>query len=706
VSASAEAVARAAKLCEELEHHGRLYYARGAPEISDAEYDVLFRELVELEAKHPELVTPSSPTQRVGAPLPEGKSFSKWRHEEPMLSIDSLFGNDEVREFEERVVRFLGLESGDELHWSMEPKFDGVSAALIYEHGAFVRGVTRGDGRVGEDVTANLKTVRNIPLELQGSAGELPDLLEVRGEVLIALEDFETFNRDRIERGLEPLANPRNATSGAIRRNDPAVVRRIPLEFHAYAAPRISGCSFATQSELIESLERWGIPFSGHAARVRGLEACIAYHDDLEARRDDLPFEVDGVVAKLDDIALRARLGSTSRAHRWQYAHKFAPREVTTTLRAIETSVGTNGRLTPRAHVDAVEVGGVTVRHATLHNAEYVEALGLRIGDRVFLRRAGDVIPQITGVAKAASGRAPAGWRDAVPESLLDEEGDVLPGVSYEYRAEFHPPTVCPACGTPAVQDGKLWRCPDTNGCRPQMIGRTGQLVGRKAFEIDRIGEKQIAQLFDAGLLEGPADLFHLDRDPALRERLLNLERWGAKSIDNLFAQIEERRSVPFDRFLVALTIPEVGPATARLLADRFDSLEALRSASIDELVELDGIGDEVAARIDGWFSEARNLRFLERLLAGGVRIEAMARGATDGPFAGQTVVFTGTLTSMTRAEAKQRIETGGGRVSSSVSAKTNFLIVGGKPGSKARKAEELGVTVLLEDAFRERIDG
>ena len=706
MSRPSKAAARAAKLREELEHHGELYYTRGQPEISDAEYDALYRDLVELEAAHPELVTPSSPTRRVGAPLPEGESFEKVRHAEPMLSIDSLFGEEEVREFEERIVRFLGLESGEALTWSVEPKFDGVSAALIYEGGVFVRGVTRGDGQLGEDVTANLKTVRNVPMELKGPRGELPGLLEVRGEVLIATERFERYNRERVERGLEPLANPRNATSGAIRRNDPAEVANYPLEFHAYSAPRVEGHDFTTQTELNEQLARWGIPFSGHAARVRGLDACLAYHDDLEARRDSLPFEVDGVVAKLDDLALRGRLGRTSRAHRWQYAHKFAPREATTTLRAIETSVGTNGRLTPRAHVDPVEVGGVTVRHATLHNVEYVAALGAHVGDRVFVRRAGDVIPQITGVARAATGRAPKGWREGIPESLLDEQAEVRSGVAWQYRAEFEPPEACPACGTEAAQEGKYWRCPNTYGCRPQVIGRTWSLAGRKAFEIDRIGEKQIAQLFDAGLLEGPADLFFLDCDPELRGRLLELERWGEKSVDNLFAQIEERRTVPFDRFLVGLSVPEVGPATARLLADRFDSLEALRAASVEELIELDGIGEEVAAQIDGWFAEPRNVDFLERLLTGGVRIEALAPRASEGPFAGKTVVFTGTLTSMTRAEAKQRVEAGGGRVASSVSAKTDFLIVGGKPGSKAKKAEELGVSVLLEDAFRERIDG
>ncbi len=340
----------------------------------------------------------------------------------------------------------------------------------------------------------------------------------------------------------------------------------------------------------------------------------------------------------------------------------------------------------------------MTVRHTTLHNAEYVEALGVKIGDRVFLKRAGDVIPQITGVAKAAGGRAPAGWSDAIPPDLLDEEGRPRVGMFVEFGAAFHPPRVCPACGTEAVQDGKYWQCPNRFGCRPQLVGRTGHLAGRNAFEIDRIGEKQIAQLYDAGLLAGPADLFHLDRDPERRERLVALERWGEKSVDNLFAQLEERRRVPLDRYLVGLCIPEVGTATARLLAQRFETLERLD--------QIDGIGPEVAREILEWFETPENRAMLERLREGGVEIQAVEAASSEGVFAGKTVVFTGTLEGMTRAEAKTSVERRGGKVASSVSKNTDFLVVGGKPGSKAKKAEEIGVTVLLEQDFLERLGG
>ena len=416
---------RAAELREAIRHHDRLYYIESAPEVSDAEYDALFRELVELETAHPELITPHSPTQRVGAPLPEGQGFEKVAHVAPMLSIDSLFGEDEVREFEERILRFLKLESGDDLLWSVEPKFDGVSASLEYVDGELVRGLTRGDGAVGEDVTANLRTIETIPLRFATDVRPAPHRIEVRGEVVMRRDAFRRFNEEREAAGQPPLANPRNATSGALRRNDPAEVRRYPLEFHFWAVARHEGDEdFASNADLVRAVKDWGLPDSGYGQVVRGLGACLEYHDDLEARRFEIPFDMDGIVAKLDDLGLRERLGRTARAERWQYAHKFAPVEATTTLRAIEVQVGTVGRLTPRAHVDPVEVGGVTVRHTTLHNADHVEKLGLRIGDRVFLERAGDVIPQVMGVAKRGDEEAPPGWDDGLPEELRGPDGE------------------------------------------------------------------------------------------------------------------------------------------------------------------------------------------------------------------------------------------------------------------------------------------
>jgi DNA ligase (NAD+) len=694
---------RARELREQILRHDRLYHVEGKPEISDAEYDRLFRELKELEEKEPALVAPDSPTRRVGAPLPEGEGFATVEHAVPMLSIESLFTQAEVREFEARILRFLNLKTDTELEWVVEPKLDGVSSALLYREGVLVRGATRGDGIQGEDITQNLRTVRNIPLSLSAGEHAPPKLLEVRGEVLISREKFKKLNQGREKRGETPFANPRNTVAGALRRNDPAEVARYPLEFFPWSAPQIEGPELGTQTAIAAALRSWGFSEPGLSRRVKGFDACIAYHDEIEARRAGFAFEIDGIVAKLDDLRLRARLGSTSRATRWQYAHKFAALEASSTLRAIEVMVGNAGRLTPRAHLDPVEVGGVTVRHATLHNADYVSSLGVRVGDRVFIRRAGDVIPQVTGVAKAAEGKTPPDWRKEVPEELVDAKGEIRPGVFWKWRQVFEMPDRCPACGSIAVQEGKYWQCRNPS-CLPQVIGRTLILTGGGAFEIDGIGEKQIAQLVDAELLRSPADVFHLDRDPAGKEKLLELERWGEKSIENLFAQIAEKRSVGFQRFLVALAIPEVGPATARLLAQHFRSLDELRLASLEELQHIDGVGPEVASKVASWFREPANVALIERLAEGGVRIHYPTIGASGGAFAGKTVVFTGTLESMGRAEAKQIVEEQGGRVGSSVSASTDFLVVGGKPGSKAKKAEELGVTVLLEPEFKKKI--
>ncbi len=696
MTASAKTLARAAELRETLRHHDRLYYIESRPEISDAAYDKLFRELKALEEAHPELVSPDSPTQRVGAPLPEGQGFAKVPHAVPMLSIDSLFDEAEVREFEEKLRRFLKTDEDEEFLWAVEPKFDGVSASLVYQDGRFVLGLTRGDGAVGEDVTANLRTVRNLPLTLVDEKRPLPRLLEVRGEVLMQRERFEAFNVWRAQNDLPLLANPRNATSGALRRNDPAEVARYPLEFHTWAVARID-CdeTFTTHGELFAAVRDWGLPDSGHGKVVEGLDACLAYHDDIEARRFELPFDMDGVVAKLDRLDLRERLGRTARSNRWQYAHKFAPVEATSALRAIELQVGTNGRLTPRAHVDPVEVGGVTVRHTTLHNADHVAKLGLRIGDEVFLERAGDVIPQVMGVAKPAAGRAPRGWAVALPEELRGEDGEVRPGVIWGWCEAFTMPEACPVCGTPIEQLGKYWLCPNGLACPAQLVGRTELLCGRTAFEISRLGKKLVAQLVEAGLVRTPADVFHLAPEP-----LLALERWGQKSVDNLMAELAERRRVPFDRFLVALGIPEVGSATAKLLARNFETLEDLAAASEEDLVGLEGIGPEMARAIRGWFDHEVGAALIERLFAGGVEIVYPERSQASGELAGKTLVFTGSLAKLSRAEAKRLAEDAGARVTSSVSAKTDYVVLGESPGSKRKKAEALGVSLLDEDQF------
>jgi len=688
------------ELVLQVEAANRAYYVEGQSPWSDAEYDRMFQDLVAAEREHPEWCTPNSPTQRVGAPLPEGSGFAKVRHVVPMLSIESLFDADQVREFESKMRRFLGLTEEQALEFSVEPKFDGVSLALIYERGALVRALTRGDGEVGEDILANVRTIRNVPLRLPQSAWGIPDLLEVRGEVLIARDRFEAFNQQRVAEGQPRLANARNATSGALRRNDPAEVARYPLEFHSYSAPRMEGLAKAptTQMELFEALRAWGLPASGYQELAHGIDGCLAYQARLEADRDSVPFEMDGIVAKLNRLDLRERLGNTARATRWQYAHKFVPRSEVSTLLAIEVQVGAKGRLTPRAHVSPVEVGGVVVRHATLHNEDHVLKLGLHPGDRVYLERAGDVIPQITGVAVAAQGSEPEGWSAGLPESLFESEGSLRPGVIARYGEAFSMPTHCPACGAPVVRSGKYVQCPNVHGCLPQRMGRTIHFAARAGIEIDSIGEKAIAQMFQAGLIQGPADLFLLKA-----EDLLQLDRWGEKSVANLLDQLRSRRQIPFGKFLAALAIPGLGETVGDLLARHFHSFDELAHADLETLQHIDGLGPKTSAQIRAWLEDPRNTEMVQRMFDAGVTL--VVPGAVQGGvLAGKRVVFTGTLVQTSRAEAKKLVEEAGGQVSSSVSPKTHILVQGGKPGSKAKKAAELGVEVWDETTFRERL--
>lgn len=696
--------ARVAELRDEIRKHDLLYYNKGVSEISDADYDALFRELKELEAAHPELATADSPTQRVGAPLPEGGSFDKVKHVVPMLSIESLRTGDEARDFSTKVARFLGLESDEELVWHVEPKFDGVSAALIYRDGELDQGVTRGDGVTGEDITANLRTVRDVPLRLNMKSP--PAVLEVRGEVLIARDRFERFNDWRAERGIAVLANARNATAGALRRSDPAEVQKYPLEFHPYGIVRSEGIDLPdSHADQLALMAKWGFAAPSNDETVTGIEGCLSYQARMEEKRDSIPYEMDGIVAKLDDIALRGRLGTNSRTTKWQYAHKFKPVEAATVLRAIEIQVGVNGRLTPRAHVDPVQVLGVTVRHATLHNEGYVLDLKIRPGDRVFVKRAGDVIPQITGIAIERSKSAPSDWKDAIPETLKLEDGSVRAGAIVQHGEEFSMPEECPACGEPVVREGKYVRCPNVYGCEPQLIGRTVHMVGRSGFEIDALGEKMIVQLFEAGYLKSPADLFKLRTIPD--EDLIALDRWGAKTVSNLKKELEEKRKITLSRFLASLSINEVGTSTARTLAQNFPTLEELRAATVEQLLAVDKIGEEVGGRIRAWFEDDRNVAILESLQGSGVEIvEEESAVILGSAFADSIVVFTGTLENMSRFEAKKAVEAQGGKVGSSVSKKTTHLVVGGKPGSKAKKAEDLGVTVLLEEDFLKRLSG
>lgn len=662
-----------ARLQEELRAHDHAYYVEARPRVSDAEYDRLFRELKAIEERHPEWVRPDSPTQRVGAALPEGSRFARVPHAVPMISIESLFTNEEIEEFHARVLKGLEGRDPEAPEYVCEPKWDGVSASLIYEDGLLVRGVSRGDGTAGEDLTSNLRAVGGVPLRLRGSA---PRLLEVRGEVLMRVRDFEEFNARLVELGEPPFANPRNSTAGTLKRLDPAMVEERRLRFLAWECVRVEGGpEFSRHREAMDALRAWGIPVSPERGLARSPAEMIAFHDDLERRRDAQDYEMDGIVVKVDQFALRALLGSRARTPRWACAHKFAPREESTRLLAIEVQVGRTGRLTPRAVLEPVALGGVVVQHATLHNARYVRDLDIRVGDRVLVRRAGDVIPQVLG---------------PLPEARTGQE------------KSFHMPERCPSCGAEALERGEFRYCPSLD-CPAQMQRRVLHLASREALKIEGLGEKAVAQFAVAGLLHAVEDVFALDY-----EKIAQLERWGEKSAAALREQVAEARRPELPRLLFGLGIPEVGLQTARELCARWGTLSELREAArgehaLDRLQEVNGVGPEVAKSVLAFFAEPRNQIALDTMLARGLDPTPYAPAQpahTREGVTGKSFVVTGTL-SQPRPEIAAAIEAAGGKVLASISKATDYLVAGEKAGSKLKKAEALGVRVLSEEELR-----
>lgn len=660
------------RLAEEIRAHDHAYYVEARPRIPDAEYDRLFRELRALEETHPDWVTPDSPTQRVGAPLPEGTKFARVAHAVPMISIESLFTTEEVSDFHARVLKGLAGETDEAPEYACEPKWDGVSTSLIYQDGRLARGVSRGDGATGEDLTSNLRAVGGVPLRLRGQA---PRLLEVRGEVLMRVRDFEEHNARLIERGEAPFANPRNSVAGTLKRLDPATVAERRLRFLAWECVRIEGGpEFARHRQAMEAVREWGFPIAAERALARTVAEMLAFHDDLERRRDALDYEMDGVVVKVDQLRLRALLGARARTPRWACAHKFAPREEATRLLAIEIQVGRTGRLTPRAVLEPVALGGVTVQHATLHNARYIRELDIRVGDRVLVRRAGDVIPQVLGpLAEERSGR----------------------------ERKFRMPERCPSCGAEARERGEFLYCPNLD-CPAQLQRRVLHLASREALRIEGLGEKAVAQFAEAGLLRAVEDVFALDY-----EAIRGLDRWGERSAEALRAQVAAAREPELPRLLFGLGIPEVGLETARALCGRWSSLEDLREAALAEdglerLQEVDGVGPEVAKSVQAFFAEPRNRAALAAMTERGLRPRAAAAAPARARagVSGKTFVLTGAL-SLPREEMAEQIRAAGGRVSSAVSQSTDYLVAGEKAGSKLKKAEALGVPVLDEEGLR-----
>lgn len=656
--------ARHAELCEQIRYHDHRYYTLDAPEISDASYDALMKELLALEAKHPELVTPESPSQRVGGAVLE--KFQKVTHRQQMLSLGNCFDEAELREFDERVRKALGVEA---VAYACEPKMDGLAIELVYEHGRFVQGSTRGDGVIGEDVTENLKTIKNLPLSLRG--GELPRLLEVRGEVFIKKADFQRMNEQLVARGEEPFVNPRNSAAGSLRQLDTKLTAQRPLSVYVYEVGVVEGRTFASHAEKLAWFEAVGLPVNPRRHLVTGPDAVMETYRAMLADRHALPYEIDGLVVKVDSADARARLGQVSKTPRWAIAFKFPPEEMEAKVENIEVQVGRTGAITPVAHLAPVFVGGVTVSRATLHNEQELRRKDVRLGDWVFVRRAGDVIPEIVKVITAR------------------RTGD---------EREFPFPSACPVCGSPIAreEDGVIARCTGRH-CPAKLAGRLRHFATRTAMDIDGLGEKLCEAMVASGLVTTVAGLYGVTVT-----QLLTLERMGLKSAENLRAAIERSKQTTLRRFIYALGIPEVGEATAKALAERFRDVQALMEASLEALQEVRDVGPEMAKAIHGWFEDADNRALVRALLDAGVTpAPPEAAPASASPFTGKTVVLTGTLASMSREEAKAEVERRGGKVSGSVSKKTDFVVAGEEAGSKLTKAQELGVKVLDEAAFK-----
>ncbi len=688
-----QAAAELARLAAEIARHDRLYHQQDDPEISDADYDALRRRNEAIEARFPALVRDDSPSKQVGA-APAG-GFDKVRHKVPMLSLGNAFEEDDVIEFLARIRRFLGLEADDLVEILAEPKIDGLSAALLYRDGVLIRGATRGDGTTGEDITANVRTIAGVPHRLNGEGW--PETLEVRGEAFMRHSDFQALNQRQEAAGKQLFKNPRNAAAGSIRQLDARITAERPLHFLAYAWGELSGPVGGTMMAYRANLARWGFTANEPARLCRGSDELMAYYREIMDGRTGLPHDIDGVVYKVDRLDLQNRLGFVSRAPRWAIAHKFPAEQAQTLLNEITIQVGRTGSLTPVANLAPITVGGVVVSRATLHNEDEIARKGVREGDTVVIQRAGDVIPQVVSV-------------------VLDKRP--------EDSQPFVFPDRCPDCGSLAVREPgeAVRRCTGGLICPTQAAARLKHFVSRDAFDIEGLGGKHIDAFRQDGLIARPGDIFRL-RDRA--EEIEQREGWGAQSAANLLRAIEERRTIALDRFIYALGVRQVGQATARLLARQYGDLDSLRSALADarhetvtlegdeapegneaynDLINIDGIGPAVAEDLLGFFAEDHNAEVLDDLAAQLTIEPVEATTAGNSPVAGKTVVFTGTLETMTRSEAKARAEALGAKVAGSVSKKTDYVVAGADAGSKARKAQELGIDPLSEQEWVELI--
>lgn len=658
------------KLRQQIRDYNYHYYVLDDPLVPDAEYDRQFRHLLSLEQQYPEYLTPDSPTCRVGD-KPQSH-FEAVRHQRPMLSLTNAMDDEEVRAFDQRVRQKL---EQDIVEYNVEPKLDGLAVSILYEQGSLVRAATRGDGTVGEDVTQNIRTIDSIPLRLRGD--KPPAVLEVRGEVYMPKAGFEELNKKQQEAGRKPFANPRNAAAGSLRQLDPRITASRPLDMFCYAIGQVDGIELpGTQSGRLAAIKELGLRVCPEVDVVMGIDACLTYMELLGSKRIHLPYEIDGVVYKVNDITQQEALGSISRAPRWAIAHKFPPQEEMTILEAIDVQVGRTGALTPVARLKPVFVGGVTINNATLHNAAEIKRLDVRVGDTVIVHRAGDVIPKVTGVVLS---RRP---ENAVP---------------YEF------PEVCPVCGSDvAVEEGGIIsRCSGGLFCDAQRKQSIKHFVSRNAMDIDGMGNKLVEQLVDACLIRDVSDIYHLQM-----EQLLKLERMAEKSATNLINAIEKSKQTTLPRFLYALGIPQVGEATALTLARHFTDIDSIRSASIEELQSLDDVGPVVALDIATFFRQAHNLEVIKRLIMAGIYWPTIEKHKQhESALMGKVFVITGTLSKMSRSEAKAGLQALGAKVSSNVSSKTDYVVVGENPGSKATKAAELGIEMIDETSLMQMLN-
>jgi len=654
-------------LREEINSHNYSYYVLDNPEVPDSEYDRLLRELTDLEQQNPELITSDSPTQRVGAtPL---DSFSEVQHEVPMLSLGNAFSDQDMSDFDRRIRE--GVEN-ENIEYAAEPKLDGLAISLLYKKGLLVRAATRGDGRTGEDVTLNIRTIDAIPLKLRGK--DFPPVIEIRGEVVMPKAGFEQLNLQQIEKGEKPFVNPRNAAAGSLRQLDPKITSTRPLSFYSYGVGLIEGMTLPDKhSVMMDKLKSWGLRINPESRVVKGAKGCVDYYENLAKKRNDLPDEIDGIVYKVDKLIFQDVMGFVSRAPRWAIARKFPAQEEMTKLLDIDIQVGRTGALTPVARLEPVFVGGVTVSNATLHNQDEIDRLDVRKGDAVIIRRAGDVIPQIVSVVKSKRSGKPR---------------------------RFHLPDTCPVCGseTARFEDEAVTFCTGGLFCEAQRKEAIKHFASRRAMNVDGLGDKLVEQLVDEGLIHTIADLYHLDV-----ERLIKLERMAEKSAKNLVASLEKSKTTTLARFVFSLGIHSIGETTAQTLANHFATLEKIMKADEEKLLAVPDVGPIVAENLITFFKQPHNLEVVEQLISVGINWPKIKKKSLDEqPLAGKTFVVTGTLETMGRNDAKAALQELGAKVSGSVSKKTDYVVVGENPGSKATKAADLGVTILDEKAFTE----